>query len=82
MLFGSRARGDHDHLSDYDLLIITRETFTPEEKILWSTRLNVAIVEAMHLPVDLLINSEEEVKQKLELPGHIIGSIMREGVVL
>ena len=82
MLFGSRARGDQDHLSDYDLLIITPQTFTPEEKIHWSSRIDRAIIEAIRVPVDILLNSEEEIRQKQELPGHIIRSIMKEGVVL
>jgi len=82
LLFGSRAVGNYDHFSDYDLLVITPETFTPEDKILWSTRLDRAIVEAIHIPVDLLLNSEEEVRMKQELPGHIIRSAMREGISL
>ncbi len=82
LLFGSRARGDHDHYSDYDLLIITPVTFTSLEKIYWSTRLDRAIIDAIRVPVDLLLNSEEEIRQKQELPGHIIGSAIREGVAL
>lgn len=82
LLFGSRARGDNDRLSDYDLLVITPATFTPQEKIYWSTRINKAIVDTAHVPVDLLLNSEEEIRQKQELPGHIIRSVMREGVAL
>jgi predicted nucleotidyltransferase len=82
LLFGSRARGDQDNHSDYDLLIITPETLTPQEKIQWSTRLDRAIVKAIKAPVDLLLNSEEEILQKQELPGHIIRSVVREGVAL
>ncbi|MFI5160187.1 MAG: nucleotidyltransferase domain-containing protein [Sphingobacteriales bacterium] len=82
LLFGSRARGDEDHRSDYDLLIITPLTFTPLEKISWSTRLDRALIENIHIPVDLLLSSEEEVRQKQELPGHIIRSAMREGICL
>jgi len=82
LLFGSRARGDHDCFSDYDLLVITPQTITPKEKIYWSTRLDRAIVENVNIPIDLLLNSEEEVRQKQELPGHIIRSVMREGIVL
>ena len=82
LLFGSRARGDQDGHSDYDLLIITSETFTPQEKIQWSSRLDHAIVKAIQIPVDLLLNSEEEVRQKQELPGHIIRSAIREGITL
>lgn len=82
LLFGSRARGEQDLNSDYDLLVITPTTFTPLEKIQWSTRLDQAIVKAICAPVDLLLNSEEEIRQKKELPGHIIRSVMREGLAL
>jgi predicted nucleotidyltransferase len=82
VLFGSYARGDQDHYSDYDLLIITPETFTPQEKINWCSRLDRAIVAAIKAPVDLLLNSDEEIRQKQELPGHIIRSVIREGIAL
>ena len=82
VLFGSRARGDNDYYSDYDLLIITASTFTPKENIRWSTLLNHAIVKALKIPVDILINSESEVSEKLELPGHIIRTAIKEGISL
>ena len=82
LLFGSRARDEHDNFSDYDLLVITPATFTPQEKIGWSTRLDRAIVEVIGAPIDLLLSSEEEVLQKQELPGNIIRSAIREGVTL
>jgi predicted nucleotidyltransferase len=82
LLFGSRAGGDQDIRSDYDLLIITSETFTPQEKIHWNSKLDRAIVEAVRVPVDILLNSEEEILQKQELPGHIIRSAVREGIAL
>jgi predicted nucleotidyltransferase len=82
LLFGSRARGDQDRFSDYDLLIITPQTFTEKEKLRWSTKLDRAIVSAVKVPVDLLLNSEEEILQKQELPGHIIRSVMKEGIIL
>jgi predicted nucleotidyltransferase len=82
LLFGSRARGDGDRHSDYDLLIITPETFTLQEKIHWSSRLDRAIVKAIKAPIDLLLNSEEEITEKKELPGHIIRTAIKEGVLL
>jgi predicted nucleotidyltransferase len=82
LLFGSRVRGEQDIHSDYDLLIVTPETFTPQEKVEWSTRIDRAIVKAIRAPVDLLLNSEEEILQKLQLPGHIIRSVMKEGMTL
>jgi predicted nucleotidyltransferase len=82
VLFGSRARGDNDRLSDYDLLIITSSKFTPQEKIHWSTRLDRAIIKAIKAPVDVLLSSEEEVIWQQKLPGHIIRSALREGIAL
>jgi predicted nucleotidyltransferase len=82
LLFGSRARGEQDVHSDFDLLIITPSTFTPQEKIQWSSLLDRAIVKAINAPVDLLLNSDEEIRQKQQLPGHIIRSVMKEGMVL
>ena len=82
LLFGSRARGEQDNLSDYDLLVITSQTFSPIEKIRWSTRLDRAIIEAVKIPIDLLLSSEEEVLEQQELPGHIIRTAIREGITL
>jgi len=82
LLFGSRARGDHDRFSDYDLMVITPQTLTPREKISWSTLLDRAIVHAIDAPVDILINSEAEVQEKRELPGHIVRTAVREGIAL
>jgi predicted nucleotidyltransferase len=82
LLFGSRARGDGDRFSDYDLLVITPQTFAPREKIRLETLLNHAINKALKIPVDLLINSEEEVREKQDLPGHVVRTAVREGVLL
>jgi predicted nucleotidyltransferase len=82
LLFGSRARGEQDNQSDYDLLIVTPSTFTPQEKVEWSSRIDRAIVKAIRAPVDLLLNSEEEILEKQQLPGHIIRSVIKEGVAL
>jgi len=63
-------------------LIITQQTFAPREKIKLSTLLNHAIFKALEIPVDLLINSEEEVREKQDLPGHVVRTAIREGVLL
>jgi len=82
MLFGSRARGDHNLKSDYDLLIVTPHTLNPQEKVKRTTELDKALVNALHIPVDILLNSEEEVKVKQELPGHIIRWAVKEGIAI
>jgi predicted nucleotidyltransferase len=82
LLFGSRARGDNDRFSDYDLLVITQQSFSPKEKIKLSTLLDNAIVNAIKAPIDILLNSEEEVLEKQELPGHVVRTALREGILL
>ncbi|CAN5822199.1 nucleotidyltransferase domain-containing protein [soil metagenome] len=82
LLFGSRARGDFNKDSDYDLLVITPDNLPAREKSSWMSRLNYALVKALKVPVDVLVNSEEEVSQKSKLPGHIIRWAMKEGVEL
>ena len=82
LLFGSRARGDFNKQSDFDVLVITKKTFPLREKRNWRTRINDAIVMAIHAPVDVLLNSEEEINVKKEFPGHIVRWALKEGVVL
>ena len=41
-----------------------------------------AINKALKIPVDLLVNSEEEVREKQELPGHVVRTAIREGIML
>jgi predicted nucleotidyltransferase len=82
ILFGSRAKGRSIGHSDYDLLVITLNALTPQEKIDWSTRLDRAIVMAIKAPVDLLLYSEAEVLEKQNLPGNIVRTAMREGIAL
>ena len=82
LLFGSRARGTGDSHSDYDLMIITPNGLTQKEKLSNSSILHKAIVKAIHAPIDLLIYSEEEIQEKQVLPGHIVRTVIREGVAL
>ena len=82
LLFGSRAKGNNDKHSDYDLLVITPNALTDKERINWSTQLDHAIVKAIHAPIDLLLYSEEEVSRKQELPGHIVRTALREGIAI
>lgn len=80
LLFGSRARNDFNINSDYDILIITKQDFSPTEKISWASRIHKALVYSLNAPVDILLNSEQEVEQKKDLPGHVVRWAMKEGV--
>jgi uncharacterized protein len=82
LLFGSHARGDFDRHSDYDLLIITQESYTFREKIDWASKINRALVLTLNVPFDVLLNSEEEMRRKKELPGHVVRWAVKEGIEL
>lgn len=64
LLFGSRARGESAKDSDYDLLIVTKQTFAPRAKIGWEGRIRKALVNTLNLPFDVIIQSKKEVSEK------------------
>ena len=82
LLFGSRARGNEHAESDYDLLIITADTFAPREKMAWENKIRKALVYSLDLPFDVIMQSKSEVKEKRELTGHIVYYAMKEAVAL
>ena len=82
LLFGSMARNDSCSNSDYDVLIITKQHFLPKEKISWVSQIHKVLVYSLNAPVDVLLNSEEEVNSKKNLPGHVVRWALKEGVEL
>jgi len=81
ILFGSRARQDVKNDSDYDILLIIDKTLTPSEKIPLRTQLKKSLLKYQILS-DILIQSEKEVRVKSKLTGHIVKTIMREGIAI
>jgi predicted nucleotidyltransferase len=82
ILFGSMARGTADKGSDYDLLVISPGNIPKKEKMDWRSKIDTALYDVLHAPVDVLLNSEEEVERKKELLGHIVRWAVKEGVEL
>ena len=82
ILFGSMAKGTADKHSDYDILVISPTTIPLNEKMGWRSKLDDALYEVLHTPIDILLNSEEEVERKKQLLGSIVRSAVNEGVEL
>ena len=82
LLFGSRATGNEHAQSDYDLLIITADTYEPREKMAWENRIRKALVYSLNLPFDVMVQSKSEVNEKKNLTGHIVYYAMKEAVAL
>ena len=81
LLFGSRARLDYTENSDYDFLIITKNTLDIKEKRNYKSIMRKSLA-ANRIPVDILIQSETEISLKKKITGHIVRKILKEGVAI
>jgi predicted nucleotidyltransferase len=81
MLFGSRASETASSDSDYDILIITRQTLTPKQKLPIKSKIRKALLKK-EIRSDILIQSKKEIQTKKNLPGHIIRNFLNEAVSL
>ncbi len=80
-LFGSRARGDNQLDSDYDILIITKQSLSVKEKILARSSLRNLLAKNK-IYADIIIQNEVEIERKKSIPGNIIYYAMPEAVLV
>jgi len=81
LLFGSRARKDHCSDSDYDFLVITKDTLDIQKKRTIKSLLRKELAQ-YKIPADILIQSEEEITCKQVITGHILKQVLKEGVAI
>ncbi len=81
LLFGSRAKKTNHPYSDYDLLVVIKETLPEIQKRVIRRTIRVALAK-LHLGFDIVLQSEKEVEEKKELPGHIVREALKHAVVL
>lgn len=75
VVFGSYARGSADGYADLDLLVVL-----PTERGRWERgQLLKAVVEALPVPVDLLIYTPEEFERGMHRRLGVFEAIAREG---
>jgi hypothetical protein len=79
LLFGSRARNENTSESDYDILVITDKTISPDVKRELRTKIRKTLI-SFNILSDILIQSEQEISIKKQLTGHIIKNAIAEGV--
>ena len=80
-LFGSRAKGSHADDSDYDILIVTSNTFLPDQKIPLRTTIRKELLKK-GIRSDILIQSKSEIERKKKLPGHFLRNVMKDSIML
>lgn len=79
LLFGSRARQDYSIDSDYDFLIVTKNSIDIHKKRSYKSLLRKKL--AKHkIPADILIQSENEILIMKQITGHIVKKIIKEGI--
>ncbi|PIV58227.1 MAG: hypothetical protein COS14_10710 [Bacteroidetes bacterium CG02_land_8_20_14_3_00_31_25] len=79
ILFGSRAGNNARSYSDYDLLIVVKDTMETTAKMRYKQLLRKILAKS-GIMSDIFIESEEEIKIKSQLPGHIIKIAINEGI--
>ena len=81
ILFGSRAGGKFDALSDYDVMAVTPENLSDEEikAIKPKIRRELAL---FNIPIDIIIATESEVAKTAVLTNHIFNEALTNGVAI
>ncbi|MBN2890926.1 MAG: nucleotidyltransferase domain-containing protein [Bacteroidales bacterium] len=79
LLFGSRARNEYTEDSDYDLLIITNNELSIQEKREYKAKIRKLLAKAK-IPADILIQSNTEIETKKLITGHIVKQALKEGI--
>lgn len=80
LLFGSRARGNNDKNSDYDLLVITPQSYEPRERIHWESKISKALIKLFRIPFDVIVQSNEDVNVKKSSRGHIVYYALKDAI--
>jgi predicted nucleotidyltransferase len=78
-LFGSRARSDTHAESDYDVLVVVRERVGPGREM--ELRANAAL-RGLHVPIDVVILTEEYFTWMLGAAASLPATVEREGRLL
>ncbi len=81
VLFGSRARDTHEADSDFDILLVSKKTLPIQEKRSLKAQLRKQLA-TQGIPADIVIQSEAEMKVKSQITGHLVKTIMEEGLSL
>jgi len=78
ILFGSRARGDFNNDSDYDLLILKKNL---TNKRIISKKLHYKFIE-LSAPFDILLYDYNKYNESIQNKFQIYSKVDKEGVVL
>ena len=78
ILFGSYARNQEKEESDVDFLVILSEVKNKYKEMVYLKR----VLRPLHIPVDVLVFSKQEVEDWGHLPGTVLYWALKEGKVV
>ena len=80
-LFGSRARGDADPGSDWDLFVLVENdlTFPQRRRLITEIKRKLA---RLRIPNDIVLKSSRSFHRTKSYPGHLAYDVGREGIPL
>ncbi len=81
ILFGSRARGDWDKYSDWDILVIIENQIDKKHKMSIAHQIRKALAED-YIPCDVIIKSEKELDYYKNFYGTVTYEALKEGIEL
>uniref|UniRef100_A0A7V5XGX2 Nucleotidyltransferase domain-containing protein n=1 Tax=Thermodesulfobacterium geofontis TaxID=1295609 RepID=A0A7V5XGX2_9BACT len=81
ILFGSRARGEHEALSDYDIFVVIRKDIDNLEK----RKLKKEIYRSLHLafpfsPFDIIVKTKKEFEDEKDIVNTLSNEVLAEGI--
>lgn len=81
ILFGSRARGDFDSRSDYDLMVISKKELDFKEKRKYASDIRKQLAR-LGIPVDVLVKTETDVIYYEDKIGSVVRAAIKDGIAL
>jgi predicted nucleotidyltransferase len=81
LLFGSRARGNFDDKSDYDVLVVIKEEVNIKEKRTYAGKIRKELA-VKGIPIDVLVRTEKDVCYFNNKIGSVIREASKYGIVL
>lgn len=81
LLFGSRARGTAGNDSDYDVLVILKQSCSHNEKYTIANRIRTHLARQL-IPADVLVKTKEDIESYGWMPGGTLMHALRDGVAV
>jgi len=81
ILFGSRARGDFTKYSDWDFLIVVKNSIDISEKRKLAKAIRERLAEEL-IDVDIIVKTTEELDYYKDFIGTVTREALKEGIIV